>query len=63
MKQSARFKPVKRMALDGKTWWVVWDMLEHKYSTLLCFGKYQRKKDAQLDIEYYIAAWNLEVQA
>lgn len=63
MKQSTRFNPVKRTALDGKTWWVVWDMLEHKYSTLLCFGKYLRKKDAQLAIEYYIGAWDLEVQA
>lgn len=45
-----RFYPVKRTALDGVVWWVVWDNARKEYSSLLCFGKYRRKKDAEYAI-------------
>lgn len=46
-----RFIPVKRTALDGKTWWVVWDCERGDYSTFLCHGKYSTRKDAEFAIE------------
>jgi hypothetical protein len=48
-----RFVPKQRTALDGKMWWVVYDNKEHKYSTLLCFGKYKTKKECRAAIDYY----------
>lgn len=48
-----RFKAVKRNAIDGITWWVVWDKALHKYSTWTCFGRYRRKKDCDIAIRYY----------
>lgn len=45
-----RFVPMERTALDGKTWWVVFDRLENRYSNLTCFGKYKTKKDCILGI-------------
>ncbi len=44
------FAPAKRAAVDGRTWWVVMDMSTHKYSSLLCFGKYRTRKDCQAAI-------------
>lgn len=38
-------EPRKRTALDGKTWWCVFNTETLKYSTLLHFGKYKTKKD------------------
>ena len=60
MKNSARFIPGKRTALDGKVWWVVLDRKERKYSTYRCFGRYVLKRDAQAAIDYYVKAWSLE---
>lgn len=48
-----RFEPTKRTALDGKVWWVVWDNIEHRCSTNICFGKYRRKKDCQWAIDFF----------
>lgn len=48
-----RFEARKRTARDGVTWWVVWDCKLRKYSTLLCFGRYKRKKDCEFAIRYY----------
>lgn len=48
-----RFRAVKRTAIDGVTWWVVWDNVRHKYSSLTCFGRYRRKKDCEWAISYY----------
>ena len=45
--------PRKRTAIDGKTWWVVYDSDLCKYSTFICFGKYQTKKACQIAIEHY----------
>lgn len=39
------FEPRKRTAIDGKTWWCVFDTKTMKFSTLLCFGKYKTKKE------------------
>lgn len=47
-------EPRKRMALDGKTYWCVFNTDTMKWSTLTCFGKYTRKKDCQLAIDLYI---------
>lgn len=51
--------PRKRTAIDGKTWWVVYDSDLRKYSTLTCFGKYRTKKDCQIVIDYYSSVWRL----
>lgn len=50
-----RFKSVKRTAIDGVTWWVVWDNSHKAYSTWTCFGRYCRKKDCDHAIRYYSA--------
>lgn len=36
-------EPRKRTAIDGKTWWCVFD-------TELCFGKYETKKECKCAI-------------
>lgn len=46
--------PSQRTAVDGKTWWVVYDTDTKNYSTLTCFGKYKTKKDCQYAIDNYI---------
>jgi hypothetical protein len=46
-------EPRQRTALDGKTYWVVFDTEEQKYSTLTQFGKYDSKKDCQYAIDKY----------
>ena len=46
-------EPRKRTALDGKSWWCVFDTEAGKYSTLTCFGKYEKKKDCQYAISKY----------
>lgn len=48
-----KFVPVKRTAIDEKIWWCVYDIDTHKFSTLLCFGKYRTKKDCQYAIDTY----------
>nr|DAG73761.1 MAG TPA: hypothetical protein [Bacteriophage sp.] len=54
-----RFKPAKRCALDGKTWWCVWDRLKQTFSSFVCHGKYRTKSDCEIYIAYYNKAWNL----
>ena len=44
-------EPRKRTALDGRVWWCVFDADTRKWSTLLCFGRYRRRKDAQYAID------------
>ena len=51
------FTPVQREAVDGKAWWVVYDMKQKKFSTLTCFGKYETKKACQFDIDYFCREW------
>jgi len=53
------FEPRKRIALDGKIWWCVYDLGRKIWSTYTCFGRYPRKKDCQLAIDYYQKEWNL----
>lgn len=47
---SSRYEAVKVKALDGKTWWRVFDLVEKKFSGLLCFGKYKTKKECNTAI-------------
>lgn len=42
----------QRTAIDGKTWWVVFDTDKQKYSTFLCFGKYKTKRACNIAIQY-----------
>lgn len=49
-----KFVPVKRVAIDEKIWWCVYDIEKRKFSTLLCFGKYRTKKDCQCAIDAYV---------
>lgn len=46
----SNFAPAKRTAIDGRFWWVVMDKKTHKYSTLLCFGKYRTRKECNAAI-------------
>ena len=39
-----RFVPIKRTAIDGKVWWVVWDNKANNYSSFTCHRKYETKK-------------------
>lgn len=41
------YRAVKRTALDGKTWWVIWDNIHNCYSTRIDHGKYRTKKAAE----------------
>lgn len=41
------YRAVKRTALDGKTWWVIWDNIRNCYSTRTDHGKYRTKKAAE----------------
>lgn len=49
------FEPRKQIALDGKTWWCVFDTDNMKWSTLTFFGKYKTKKACQQDIDLFEA--------
>ena len=50
-KEEEQFEPRKRTALDGNTWWVVYDKFSQQYSTLLCFGQYKTKKACEIAIK------------
>ena len=56
---AVNFEPRQRTAVDGKTWWCVFDTVNGKFSTLLCFGKYKTKKDCQWVIDKYNELWTL----
>ena len=47
-------EPRKRTALDGKTWWCVFDTNTMKWSTLTRFGKYVTRRKCQMDIDFYM---------
>ena len=47
----ANYEPRQRTALDGRVWWCVYDVTNHKWSTLLCHGKYRTRKEAMYAIE------------
>ena len=51
--ESLGLEPRQRTAADGKTWWVVFDTIDQKYSTLTPFGKYTTKKECQYAIDKY----------
>lgn len=41
-----RFETSRRTAIDGKTWWCVYDRLKGCWSTFLCHGKYKTRMEA-----------------
>lgn len=45
-----RYEPRKRTAIDCRVYWCVYDTLENKYSSMLCFTKYRTKKECQIAI-------------
>lgn len=45
--------PRKRTALDGKTWWCVFDTDDMKWSDIL-FGRYKLKRDCQFAIDMWL---------
>lgn len=49
-----KYEPRKRTALDGKSWWCVFDTENLKWSTLTCHGKYKTKKDCAYAIKMTI---------
>lgn len=46
--------PRKRTAIDGKSWWCVFDTDSMKWSTLIVFGKYKLKRDCQYAIDRHL---------
>jgi len=48
-----KYIPKKRTALDGKTWWCVYDTVKDAWSTIIYFGKYKTKKACQIDIDFF----------
>jgi hypothetical protein len=48
--------PRRRIALDGKSWWCVYNVDKKEWSTLTCFTKYKTKFDCQ----YAIDCWAKE---
>ena len=48
-------EPRKRTALDGKTWWCVFDIEHQTWSALTIFGKYRTRKACRLDIDLWEA--------
>lgn len=50
-------EPRKRTALDGKSWWCVFDTETMKWSTLVCFTKYKLKRDCQYAIDRYYSLY------
>lgn len=46
-------EPRKRVALDGKIWWCVFDTDNMKWSTLIVFKKYKLKRECQAAIDSY----------
>ena len=46
-------EPRKRTALDGKTWWCVFDTDSMKYD-MIFFDKYKLKRDCQYAIDRYL---------
>lgn len=53
-------EPRKRVAIDGKTWWCVFDTETMKFSSLAWFYRYKTKKDCQYAIDYYL--WKLKTE-
>lgn len=47
------FEPRKRTALDGKTWWCVFDTDNMNWCTIVCFEKYKSKKTCQYAIDRF----------
>lgn len=45
-----RYVPRKRIALDCRIWWCVYDLAKQKYSTGLRHGKYKTKREAKYAI-------------
>ena len=54
-----RFIPRKRVAIDGRVWWCVWDCVQKCWSSYTCFGKYKTKNECQISIDVYKESWNL----
>lgn len=46
IRQVYGLEPRKRSALDGKTWWCIYDVNAHGWSTDTRFGRYYTRKAA-----------------
>ena len=51
MEDLTMLQPRKRIALDGKTWWCVFDTSTMKWSTNIFFTKYKTKRDCLYAID------------
>lgn len=43
--------PAKRTALDGRTWWCVYDIRSKEFSHIVFFGKYSTRRGCEFAIE------------
>ena len=46
------FVPRKRIALDSKAWWCVWDLSKNDWSTT-CYAKCKTKKECSAYIQWW----------
>lgn len=46
-----RFEPRKRTALDGVTWWCIWDNVRGDWSAFIYHWKYKTRRAAVIAIE------------
>ena len=53
-----RFIPKQRTAVDGKSWWCVYDTEKNTFSTLIVFGKYRTRKECAERIDFVISCCN-----
>ena len=51
--ENNRFTPYKRVSLDGKNWWGVWDEKNGRFSTFAHHGYYKTKKECRFYIDFY----------
>lgn len=54
-----RFVPKKRVAIDSRVWWCIYDNERGDWSSYVCHGKYKTRKAAQYAIDKYATAWGL----
>lgn len=46
-----RYTPKKRLAVDGRLWWCIYDNKRNTWSTNTSHGRYKTKKAAQWRID------------
>lgn len=48
---NGRLIPSRRTAIDGRTWWCVYDLKSREYSGITYFGKYKTRRACEYAIQ------------